>query len=502
MKDDFLVLFVFPNRFSSPTYSPSIGAISSVLKQNGIRTDLIHINKNLESDIQPEKIADKIIQKNPSLVGFTATSLEYNYAAEIAQRLKEKNCKAPLICGGPHATLCPEDFENSPFDIWCRGEGELPTLELVQKMINKKSIFDIHNLYFKRQEKIIKNRVRKYINLDEVPFYDREIFDMHKLLPLKSGWIDVFIERGCPFECSYCCNHAYNKIYRDETGEVLKYRQRNVQNAISGLKQLVKSYGNLIKVVNFQDDLFGLDKAWLKEFCTRYRKEIGIPFSANIRVGLINEQEMGLLKEANCFEVRIGLESGSEFIREKVLNRKMSNEKIKETFALAKKYGLNTFAYCMVGMPEEAPQHIMETIKLLSRIKPRMIRCAIFFPFRGTRVYDFCRQKNYITEDGKKGTAVASYFDNSVLNLNTISRRQILKFHRFFGWFVNSQLSNELSKTYKELIKNLSSRIEELHFKEIIKEDEVLFKKFATVNYDFYHVDRNSSNWLLHTKKV
>jgi radical SAM superfamily enzyme YgiQ (UPF0313 family) len=257
-----------------------------------------------------------------------------------------------------------------------------------------------------------------------------------------------------------------------------------------------------VKVLNFQDDLIGLNKGWLKEFCSQYKKEIGVPFSINVRVGVIGEPEIALLKQANCFEFRIGLESGSNQIRENVLKRKMANEKIKELFTLAKKHGVNTFAYCMVGIPEETPAHIMETIQLLAEIKPRMIRCAIFFPFRGTSLYNYCREKNYLPQDNNETASIPSYFDSSILQLNTLTPDQIQRFQRSFGWFINSRLNNRLSGAYQELIENFSGRIKQMSFAERQEAEKALLEKFNPADCDFYHIDKNSSNWLLHAKNT
>jgi hypothetical protein len=132
---------------------------------------------------------------------------------------------------------------------------------------------------------------------------------------------------------------------------------------------------------------------------------------------------------------------------------------------MAKKYQINTFAFCMIGIPAEHRNHVLQTIKLLAAIKPRLIRCSIFYPFRGTRLYDYCKDMNYLPKEYKKPS---SYFEDSVLQMDGLQREEILKFHRFLGWYINAELNSNFPE---RLIKKIeSSRLVDLDEVPVIEE--------------------------------
>jgi anaerobic magnesium-protoporphyrin IX monomethyl ester cyclase len=520
---DFLVLFVYPNIYSFPGYSPAIGALSAVLKRNGFKTGLVHINNKVIPSVVIEDVAQVILDKNPDLVAFTATSFDIDYVSELVRVLRRKGCVVPVILGGPHATLNSEDFEGSPFDIWCRGDGEIPLLLLAQRLLENKPHHDISGLIVRKDGQLIQNHLETYQDLDQLPHPDRELFDMDKLLALKSGWIEVNAGRGCPFECAYCCNHALKAVYREGMEGPRKCQVRSPERVIDEIRSLVQRYGDRIKSIFFNDELFGLNRAWLGEFLRAYKSEVGIPFSINMRPGLMGEQDLAMLKDACCTEVAVGLESGSDRIRQGVLNRKISREDIRATFLTAKALGLKTLALCMVGIPGEFSEDVMQTIDLLAEIRPRLVRCTIFYPFKGTNLYEHCCRNGYLINrltigetqccrgssrfhnetvnngDGIGELGVYSYHEGTVLRLPTITEQEVLTFHRFFGWFINVRINKELSGKYRDAIDRLSSGASLMSPADILSEEASLGGVDAE-GREFYKVfERNPYYWALNS---
>ena len=118
----------------------------------------------------------------------------------------------------------------------------------------------------------------------------------------------------------------------------------------------------------------------------------------------ITEEKIKLISEAGAAAVAIGLESGHEEFRKKTLDRRTPQGKVIEAFRLAKKYGIHTHAFNMVGLPEETNEVIQANLELINKIQPDSFQVTIFYPLQGTALHDFCIKKGYL--------------NNSIFNLN------------------------------------------------------------------------------------
>jgi radical SAM superfamily enzyme YgiQ (UPF0313 family) len=127
------------------------------------------------------------------------------------------------------------------------------------------------------------------------------------------------------------------------------------------------------------------------------------------------------LKKANFTSVTIGLESGNERIRQEVLNRKYSNESIIRAVKTAKKYGINVGLFNLVGLPTETLNDFQDTLKLNQDLQPGWHATSIFFPYKGTRLYDLAKEQGLLPEK----LEFKEERQHAVLDLPGFSKKQI-----------------------------------------------------------------------------
>jgi len=421
------VVFVYPDLLlHRPDWEGyfyvGVASLSAVLKEAGHKTSLIHITK----PIGKSDFIARVEKENPALIGFSISSPMFPFVRKYISWLVEAEAGVPIICGGIHPTIAPEEcIKTDGIDMICRGEGEASLTELCQRLENREDISDILNLWIKKDGSIIKNPLRPLLDdLDKLPFPDRRIFDYQNLYCERKGMGAFLVARGCPYNCTYCCNHLTRKIYGSEGKPV---RFRSVDNIILEVKQVLQDYPFIKKLI-FDDDILFLKEAWAEEFAEKYSQEIGLPFICNARANLISPAIVNLLKKAGCFHVKFGLESGNENIANNVLNRHLTNEQIKRAFAMCKKAGLITESFNMVGIPYETPSTVLDTIKLNAVIGVDKMQVSIFQPYQGTKLGELCREQGFMAA----GDLEPDWFLCSILKLNTITPRQILMFRDYF----------------------------------------------------------------------
>lgn len=400
-----------------------ISYISSLLKKHGHTTRLLVLTrKNKLKDI------NKYIQAfKPKIICFSVVFSEYSFISKVAKYLKINFPEIFLLAGGPHITLKPEECITADFDAICIGEGEYPTLELINILEKGRLPLNIPNLWVKNNGRIEKNIPRPFFeDLDALPFPDREIWKPW-VADLASNY-SILLGRGCPFMCSYCCNHAFKKI---ATGKYV--RLRSVDNIIQEIQRIRISIPS-IKNIFFEVETIATDKKFALELAEKL-KEINkdhnrLSFGTNIRISPNVNLEEILLSFKDCgFEsINIGVESGSERIRTEILKRNYSNDEIVKTVDLARKFNLKVSFYNLIGIPSETPEDFKETISINRKCLPDRYSLSIFFPYPGTDLFNLSENSGLIKKK------LDTKMERSRVNLD-MPQFNAKEIHRNYVWF-------------------------------------------------------------------
>jgi anaerobic magnesium-protoporphyrin IX monomethyl ester cyclase len=393
--------------------------LSSLLKATGVEARLFVASKrdwlrNLK-DYQPAVVAYSVIS------GSHRHYLGLN-------RLVRDEIEALSLFGGPHTTFFPETIYQDKVDVICIGEGEYPLLELVRNLAEASDLSGIGNLWIKRDGTVHKNPVRPLIqHLDDLPFPDREIIYGEDPYLRESKIKRFLTNRGCPFNCTYCFNRAYKDIYRGER----MIRWRSVDNLIGEIEEVRGKYP--LELVRFIDDIFILPPLdWLEAFTRVYRRRITLPFVCNVQVKTVTEDKVKLLKEAGCAAVYMAIETGNEGLRNRLLDRRMTNAEILKAFDLVHSYGISIAAENILGLPGGSLQTDMETVQLNTRCRVDNPVSTIFQPYPKTGLGEYAVRNGFF--GGDFDTLSDSYFGGSQLRFSSRSEKtRIENLHKFFG---------------------------------------------------------------------
>jgi len=384
--------------------------VSAVAKAKGHETHLGILSR--------EDIFKKIEEIKPDIIAYGGSTGEHKYYFSINNKIKTRFPSVFTIMGGPHATFFPESINETRLDAMCVGEGEGPFAELLDGLTQKRDISRIQNIYVKGRPFA---GIRPFqSNLDEIQYADRELFyrstEMGKF-PLKS----FMASRGCPYRCTYCFNHAFQKLYKDKGSYC---RRHSVDYVIEEVKRVKEGYP--LSFVKFYDDIFvyKVDE-WLEEFAEKYKRQIGLRFHCLMRANLLTEEIVKRLKDAGCFSMSISIEAASAHIRQEVLKRGMTEEHIRNAFGLCNKYDIKTFSGNMLGLPFSRIEDDIATVDLNIACKASYADFPIFHPYPKTELGQLCIDKGYY--DANYQTMHMSYMNRSPLNCFTEREKQIQK---------------------------------------------------------------------------
>lgn len=448
------VLFIYPNLNAEEGFNHGVADLSGCLRARGHETGLLNINEALYTVPADERIVEQVRTWRPAFVAFSVMTQQYKYALRLARKIKAALPQVAIGFGGVHALMCTEEVKNDAFwDFIGIGECDEALPELLGKLeAGDASCEEVSNFCIRRPDGTYRqNPLGPYPDLNALPPKDYEFFDLPHMLGHKNGWQSILTSRGCPYRCSYCFNHEVTDRYIEDGGHPRSSYLRRFKpgRIIREIKEL-KARHPYIETIIFDDDLFTLNKQHVIDFCKAYvEEEVGLPFVLNAHVQVFTEPVARALSEAPCMIVKFGVESGSDELRRKVLDRTMSNQAIIDAFDLCHRYGLHSSAFLMFGLPYETRAMMEETIDLMARIKPGRVRWAIFFPFPGTKSHTICRLGGLI--DYQKMDAMDNYFCASCLKFDPATDLFIRKLQRTFHWQVNARAALATSPTYAKL---------------------------------------------------
>ena len=409
-----------------------IRGISSYLKKHGHKTQLIFLpdphGDNLMYNVQ--RYEDNILKelvllcKDSNLIGITLMTNFFDAAVQITRKLKSE-IRTPIIWGGVHPTICPEESLEYA-DMVCIGDGEDAMLELANKMADGEDCSNVANFCIKHNGKIIKNPVRPLPrDLDHYPIADYIMEDHHIILdghirPLTPELIRFFQERavlsvflkkigyqtmtgrGCPHKCTYCVNDMIKNLYAGQS--YLRWRSTaHVMEEFLWVKKNMP-YVNFVWISD--DAFFARNPESLREFCREYKEKINIPFTCLASPLTITEEKMEILIDAGLIYLQMGVESGSRNVQE-VFNRKnMSNERMMKAIEIINKYKEKMLppAYDFIlDVPYETDEDKVESLRFISEIpKPFRLQPFSLVLYPGTKLYQMAKADGIITDEKKQ----------------------------------------------------------------------------------------------------
>ncbi len=288
------------------------------------------------------------------------------------------------------------------------------------------------------------------------PMTDREAFYKDNPDMLDNPIKNSICGEGCPFACRYCYNVAWNS---DEMyGRFQRRILRPIDDMIKELSGLRKHNTELIY---FQDDVFAFEMKWAREFLPRYAREVGIPFHAQLRLELANDdvgrERLKLMKEAGCTGVTVAIENGDYEIRRDILDRAMKDRHVFMGCRNVKDQGLTLRTEQILGVfakdtrrGDSVLEYDLKTLRVNCLVHPSISWTAILQLYGGTSIgtmgadrdlYD--REKLETNDDIQD-----SFFDETALNYDPVYKDQVKVLQRLFSTLAHFDRGHEVAETF------------------------------------------------------
>jgi anaerobic magnesium-protoporphyrin IX monomethyl ester cyclase len=372
-------------------------------------------------------LESKVRALRPDVVGYSVCTGSERYYLALNRALKAQ-AQFISVFGGPHPTFFPGMIEEPGVDAICRGEGELAFAEFCRELAANGEMKAVPNFSVKVGDKIRVSPPRPLVpDADAFPFPSRELY--YRVSPeIAKHTIRSFLAaRGCPFACSYCFNPAMDALYE---GNWKRVRTRSPENLVGEIVAVARKYPT--EFVAFRESIFPLREEWLREFAELYTRRVALPFYCHLRLDMLTDERVALLAKAGCYSVNVGIETGNAELREKLLNRRVSNETMINACALLRRHGIKILANNMLGLPGASFEHDLETLALNQQCKPDYALAMLWQPYPGTELAEYARRGGYYTGAGRE--LDFTYYNRSHLKFaSEREKRRIENFQKLFA---------------------------------------------------------------------
>ena len=304
--------------------------------------------------------------------------------------------------------------EHNELDFGILGEAE----NTLKEILEEKPKAEILGLYYKENDEVKFTGNRPFIeDLDSLPFPARHLVDnnIYRRPDNNKVQATIKVSRGCPFHCFFCLATPVSGA---------KVRRRSPENIVAEIKECVEKYN--IKNFLFWSDIFNIDKDWTMKLCQAIIDSgLKITWSANTRADTADLEMAEMMYKSGCRLVSIGVESGSQYMLEK-MGKKITLNDVRRTVKVFKKAKIRIYNYFVIGLPWETEETVEETIKFAIELNSDFISFYTATPLPGSRFYDYALEHNLFDKE----TSFENAYYYPAVNTHNLSRERVFELHK------------------------------------------------------------------------
>ena len=364
-----------------------LALLASVAEGKGHRARILDIGVEENPD---QALAQAFESGKWDVAGLGCMSVEFLGGLETARAIRELSPETHIIFGGQHPTIMPElAIQAECIDSICLGEGEAVWADFLDRMAAGQPLDGLPGLWHRRGGEVVRNPARTtFVDIDSVPLPAYHLLDIERYFDIDfvrfptvdRRAIQIFTSRGCPYRCIYC-HDLFGKRFRGRKPELVWQE----------IRYLNDKYG--IREFMIEDDIFNMDMERAKRICDLVidgDRKLGFQFGNGVRLERFDEMLMKKLALAGTHHMAIAVESANDRVQ-KLIRKNLKLGGLDQVLVWARRYGIETLGFFMLGFPGETVAEINQTIRFACHSRFDEALFSIATPYAGTELNDLVR---------------------------------------------------------------------------------------------------------------
>lgn len=375
-----------------PRFEPQLGTLLALLEQRGHELALAGFTR-----FDEPRLKAALARSLPQLIYADVAAVCADAARRTCEYI-ERHEFLPIVAGGQYPTVEPAACLSLPaVRAVAIGEPDASLVTYLERVKDPAAGQVVSGVWLRDEQGLAKPALPPLVeDLDSLPRPNRELFGYAEYVR-QSGEIEVATGRGCPQRCAYCVNPYVRNLY---AGRELWVRRRGPAKILAEIAALRQRYAG-VQVVRFLDHSFALDREWLDDFLTQYRRACELPFRCHLRANSAYEGVVTRLADAGCRLVDVELISSSNLIRNEIFEMGLAGEQIRDLFARLHAAGVAARVIVYLGAPYESEAALDETRALLTSLRPALVDVRPYYPWPGTAAREVCREHGWLHPRGE-----------------------------------------------------------------------------------------------------
>jgi len=402
-------------------------------------------------NIGPDAVAAAVADIKPLLVGIivyghqpSASTQQMAAASPLCRAIKQLNPSQLLVIAGGHVAALPEKtLQEEAVDFACSGEGPITVYQLLKALEAGPSgdLSQVQGLVWREDGQIrqtpspplikdldadLHGNVWHMLPMEKYRAHNWQCFGD---LASRQPYASIYTTLGCPYKCTFCCINSPFGTNR--------YRMRNPENVVQEIEHLYQTYG--AKTFKIIDEMFVLNDNHVEGICERlaaksYAHELNI--WAYARVDTIKPDRLHLLRDAGIRWLALGIESGSEHVRDGA-EKSLDQQDILDVVKAIQRNGINVIGNYIFGLPDDNIQTMRQTLELAKVLNCEFANFYSAMAYPGSPLYRMAVSNGWELPDSWSGFSQHSY-DCKPLPTEQVSSADVLRFrddafHEYFS---------------------------------------------------------------------
>jgi radical SAM PhpK family P-methyltransferase len=344
--------------------------LATYIHKHGFSFDYINLF-HYEKDRLKEKLTHNIY-----LTVVICTTI-YNFEhpiLEVISFIKNHNRDTRIIVGGPYISKRSERISERDLKAFfkymgadyyvCSREGERPLVQVLEALKNNGDFHAIDNIAFKEGDEFTVTQTSTELNPLEENMIDYSLFPPGDI----GGFVNIRTSKGCPYSCSFCGFPLRSEKYKFTGVDYIK-------KELDALRDV-----GTVTHLHFTDDTFNVPKKRFRQVMEMViREKYNFKWNCYFRCDHMDDDIVGLMKEAGCVGVFLGLESANETILKNMNKHAANKEFYRRAVPLFKKAGIATFMSIFIGFPGETIETFWETMEFLRETRADFHRPQLWY---------------------------------------------------------------------------------------------------------------------------
>jgi len=357
-------------------------ATASLLAEQGVDVQLIDQRK----DPRWEQSLGACLERAPLYVGISAMTGAQIAHGLAASRLVRQHGSTPIVWGGIHASLLPDQTAADPdVDIVVRGPGEYAAVDLASALQRGGPLAEVEGITWQENGRIHRTDDRPFPDLDALPHLPLDLLELGAYRDTDRSF-PFCSSRGCPFRCAYCCNSTLSRS---------RWFAMSADRVIRELEEVRRAYR--FDTLILQDENFLVDRHRALEIA----RWIGGRFRwyMQCRIDDVDRFDFAQLRRWGLMEIQPGLESGSPRILERIHKDVTVEAVIEYNRRLAAVDVVSSYNFLM-GLPGETTEDVAASVRLALRLLEDNPHSEIagfytYSPYPGTELFELALEQGF-----------------------------------------------------------------------------------------------------------